>query len=226
MLTRIGKCAEVYFGVLCCRLLGSEPVARCSEREPLVSAELHIEDEPALSPLVHRPRHQQERVQDPIFRYPYDCPGRVFQRQRYLCCVTSAKPSVGLLRSSSTGKQPFSIQISQYEVSLIFMFQFCCMRSLGRSASTVGVRFLVEFMDTLKYQVHPWGVLFHLCKLKMWVCEELNPLNPSKERKMLTMRLSVQWEACVFQIGTLPSNVEPGGSPAGLECWATCFRDA
>lgn len=42
-------------------------------------------------------------------------------------------------------------------------------------------------MDALKYKVHPWGVLFHLCKLKMWGCEELNPLNPSKERQILMM---------------------------------------
>lgn len=73
-------------------------------------------------------------------------------------------------------------------------------------------------MDALKYKVHPWGVLFHLSKLKMWGCEERNPLNPSK--------FSGRPEACVLLIGNLPSNVEPGGSPAGLDCWATCLRDA
>lgn len=59
-----------FIALLRCRLFGSEPVACRSERKPLVSAEFHIEDEPAISPLVHRPRNQQERLQDPIFRYP------------------------------------------------------------------------------------------------------------------------------------------------------------
>lgn len=61
---------QQFIALLRCRLFGSEPVARCSERKPLISAEFHIKDEPAVSPLVHRPRNQQERLQDSIFRYP------------------------------------------------------------------------------------------------------------------------------------------------------------
>lgn len=61
---------QQFIALLRCRLFGSEPVARRSERKPLVSAEFHIKDEPAVSPLVHRPRNQQERLQDSIFRYP------------------------------------------------------------------------------------------------------------------------------------------------------------
>lgn len=64
------KTTKGFNSLLCCRLFGSEPFACCSERKPLISAKLHIEDKPALSSLVHRPRNQQARVQDSIFRYP------------------------------------------------------------------------------------------------------------------------------------------------------------
>lgn len=55
------------------RIVRTESVACRAQWEPLLAAQLHVQNKPAVPSMVHRPRNQQERIQDTILRYsrPY-----------------------------------------------------------------------------------------------------------------------------------------------------------